>query len=86
MNQCLHKAGTDEQVFYDKFLCDKFYLPSARVYMQQILYHKFSYDNFIFTGVNVSEKGVYRRNNKKNIIVRWPITSNAQITLTNFLC
>ena len=27
---------TDEQVFYDKFLCDKFYLPSARVYMQQI--------------------------------------------------
>jgi hypothetical protein len=37
---------TDEQVFYDKFLCDKFYLPSARVYMQQILYDKFSYDKF----------------------------------------
>ena len=33
---------TDEQVFYDKFLCDNFYLPSARVYMQQILYDKFS--------------------------------------------
>ena len=31
---------TDQQVFYDKFLCDKFYLQSARVYMQQILYDK----------------------------------------------
>ena len=40
----LRKPVTDEQVFYDKFLCDKFYLPSARVYMQQILYDKFSYD------------------------------------------
>ena len=40
------KPVTDEQVFYDKFLCDKFYLPSARVYMQQILYDKFSYDKF----------------------------------------
>ena len=45
---------TDEQVFYDKFLCDKFYLPSARVYMQHILYDKFSYDTLYFTGVNVS--------------------------------
>ena len=29
-------------ICYDKFLCDKFYLPnpSARVYMQQILYDK----------------------------------------------
>jgi hypothetical protein len=36
------KPVTDEQVFYDKFLCDKFYLPSARVYMQHILYDKFS--------------------------------------------
>jgi hypothetical protein len=27
------KPVTDEQVFYDKFLCDKFYLPSAHVYM-----------------------------------------------------
>jgi hypothetical protein len=42
------KPVTDEQVFYDKFLCDKFYLPSARVYMQQILYDKFSYDKFYF--------------------------------------
>ena len=38
------KPVTDEQVFYDKFLCDKFYLPSARVHMQQILYDKLSYD------------------------------------------
>ena len=30
------KPVTDEQVFYDKFLCDKFYLPNARVYMQQV--------------------------------------------------
>jgi hypothetical protein len=40
------KPVTDEQVFYDKFLCDKFYLPSACVYMQQILYDKFSYNKF----------------------------------------
>ena len=40
------KPVTDEQVFYDKFLCDKFYLPSARVYMQQIFYDKFSYDKY----------------------------------------
>jgi hypothetical protein len=30
------KPVTDEQVFYDKFLCDKFYLPNARVNMQQV--------------------------------------------------
>ena len=35
------KPVTDEQVFYDKFLYDKFYLPSARVYVRQILYDKF---------------------------------------------
>ena len=35
------KPATDEQVFYDKFLCDKFYLPSARAYVRQILYDKF---------------------------------------------
>jgi hypothetical protein len=40
------KPVTDEHVFYDKFLCDKFYLPSERVYMPQILYDKFSYDKF----------------------------------------
>ncbi len=28
------KPVTDEQVFYDKFSYDKFYLASARVYMQ----------------------------------------------------
>ncbi len=37
---CL-KPVTDEQVFYDKFSYDKFYLPSARVYVRQILYDKF---------------------------------------------
>ena len=65
------KPVTDEQVFYDKFLCDKFYLPSARVYMQQILYDKFSYDKFYFDNL---------------LVASWPITSNAQITLTSFLC
>ena len=39
------KPVTDEQVFYDKFLRDKFYLPSARVFMQQIFYDKFPYKN-----------------------------------------
>jgi hypothetical protein len=38
---CYLKILILQQVFYDKFLCDKFYLPSARVYMQQILYDKF---------------------------------------------
>ena len=42
----LFKLVTDEQVFFDKFLCDKFYLPSVRVYIQQVLYEKFSYDKF----------------------------------------
>jgi hypothetical protein len=65
------KPVTDEQVFYDKFLCDKLYLPSARVYVQQILYDKFSCDRVLFTGVNVSEKGVYRRHDRKIIIVRY---------------
>ena len=35
------KPVTDEQVFYDKFLYGKFYLPSARVYVQQIFYNNF---------------------------------------------
>ena len=35
------KPVTDEQVFYDQFLYGKFYLPSARVYVRQILYDKF---------------------------------------------
>jgi hypothetical protein len=42
----------------------------CQVFMWQVL----------FTGVNVSEKGVYRRHDRKIIIVRWPITSNVQIT------
>jgi hypothetical protein len=46
--QCsaLIKPFTDEQVFYDKFLCDKFYLPSVRVYAQHFLYDKFLCDKF----------------------------------------
>ena len=40
LEKCL-KSVTDGQVFYDKFLCDKFYLPSARAYVRQILYDKF---------------------------------------------
>jgi hypothetical protein len=40
------KPVTDEQVFYYKYLCDKFYSPNARVYMQHILYDKFSHDKF----------------------------------------
>ena len=47
-DSAVFKPVTDEQVFYDKFLCDKFYLPSARVYMQQILYDIFSCDKFYF--------------------------------------
>ena len=35
------KPVTDKQVFCDKFLYGKFYLPSARVYVRQILYDKF---------------------------------------------
>jgi hypothetical protein len=50
--------------------------------MQQILYDKF----YLLHGVNVSEKGVYRRHDRKITIVRWPIASNAQIPLTSFLC
>ena len=50
----LLKPVTDEQVLYDKFSYDKFYLPSARVYMQHILYDQFSCNKFYFTGVNVS--------------------------------
>ena len=49
LNQCFFlnlvhasfKPVTDEQVFYDKFSYDKFYLPSARVNVRQILYDKF---------------------------------------------
>ena len=40
-SQLTVKPVTDEQVFYDKFLYGNFYLPSARVYMRQILYDKF---------------------------------------------
>ena len=32
------KPVTDEQIFFDKFLCDKFYLPSARVYICNTFY------------------------------------------------
>jgi hypothetical protein len=40
------KAGYRRASFLWQVLCDKFYLPSARVYMQQILYDMFSYDKF----------------------------------------
>ncbi len=47
------KPVTDEQVFYDKFLYGKFYLPSARVYVRQILYDKFRFldrhDSYYFS-------------------------------------
>ena len=36
-----HKPITDEQGFYDKFSCGKFYLLIGRVYLQQIFYDKF---------------------------------------------
>ena len=35
------KPITYPQVFYDKFLCGKFTLPSVRVYAQHFLYDKF---------------------------------------------
>jgi hypothetical protein len=54
---------TDEKVFYDKFLCDKFYLPSARVYVQQILYEKFSYDKFYLLVWTCQKKVVPRTYN-----------------------
>jgi hypothetical protein len=48
------KPVTDEQVFYDKFLCDKFYLPSARVYnVTNFIWQVFIWQ-VLFTGVNVS--------------------------------
>jgi hypothetical protein len=50
------KPVTDEQVLYDKFLCENFYLPSARVYMQHILYDTFSYDNFYLPVWTCQEK------------------------------
>jgi hypothetical protein len=90
------KPVTDEQVFY----VTSFYVTSFlwQVFMWQVLFAKctcvyatnFIWQVFIwqvlFACVNVSEKGVYRRHDRKIIIVRWPITSNAQITLTSFLC
>ena len=42
------KPVTDEQVFYDKFLCDKFYLPSARVYMQTFYMTSFHMTSFTY--------------------------------------
>jgi hypothetical protein len=77
---CMHcikrlKPTTDEHVFYDKFLCDKFYLPSARVYMQQILYDKFPYDKFYLLVWTCQKKVFIAAMTEKNLIVRWPITS-----------
>jgi hypothetical protein len=40
------KPLSDEKVFYDKFLCGKFTLPSVRVYAQHFLYDRFLCDKF----------------------------------------
>jgi hypothetical protein len=51
------------------------------VYMQQILYDKFSYDKFYLLVWTCQQ--VYFDN---LLVASWPITSNGQITLTSFLC
>jgi hypothetical protein len=49
MREVKIKPVTDEQVFYDKFLCDKFYLPKCTcVYATNFIWQLF------FTGVNMS--------------------------------
>jgi predicted AlkP superfamily phosphohydrolase/phosphomutase len=58
-------------------------LPNARVNMQQVSLWQVFIWQVLFTGVNVSEKGVYRRHDRKITIVHW---LSAQITLTSFLC
>ena len=60
--RCTRGSGipADEQVFYDKFLCDKFYLPSARAYIWQVFIWQ-----VLFTGVNLSKKGVYRHHSNR---------------------
>ncbi len=52
----MFKPVTDEQVFYDKFSYDKFYLPNARdhVCICNIFYMTSFHEKFYFTGVNVS--------------------------------
>jgi hypothetical protein len=86
VNHCRLKPVTHEQVFYDKFLCDKFYLPKCTCENATNFIWQVFICQVLFTGLNVSEKGVYRRQDRKIIVVRLPITSNAQITLTSFLC
>jgi hypothetical protein len=88
------KPVTDEQVFYDKFLCDKFYLPSARVYnVTNFIWQVFIWQ-VLFTGVNVSTSLLWQfissqqcnstadnASARKDAILNfyfWPITSNAQ--------
>jgi hypothetical protein len=73
-----------------KFSMTSFYVTSFICQVHVCICNKFDMTTFhmtsFITGVNVSEKGVYRRHDRKIIIVRWSITSNAQITLTSFLC
>jgi hypothetical protein len=74
-----------------KFSMTSFYVTSficqvhVCIYATNFIWQVFTWQ-VLFTGVKVSEKGVYRRHDRKIIIVRWPITLNAQITLTSFLC
>jgi hypothetical protein len=69
-----------------KFSMTSFYVTSfickvhVWVYVTNFIWQVFIWQ-VLFTGVNVSEKG-----DRKIIIVRLPITSNPQITLTIFLC
>jgi hypothetical protein len=51
------------------------------VYMQQILHDKFSYDKFYLLVWTCQQ--VYFDN---LLVASWPVASNAQITLTSFLC
>jgi hypothetical protein len=75
------KPVTDEQVFYDKFLCDKFYLPSARVYMQQIWYDNFSYDKFYLLVWTCQQ--VYLANSGQSHLC-WPIYRRTKFVLWQF--
>jgi hypothetical protein len=65
-----YKPVTDEQVLYDKFSYDKFYL---LVWTCQQVY----FDNLLVAS---------NCNSTADNASAWPITSNAQITLTSFLC
>jgi hypothetical protein len=67
------------------FICQVLFAKCTCVYATNFIWQVVIWQ-VLFTGVKMSEKGVYRRHDRKVIIVRWPITSNARITLTSFLC